>query len=232
MAVPASGQISLRGIRDEIGTNNYNGSVGYTNISLHTMSTGGNGTINTANSAFNRPDGSVPHNITEFYSYDHDLAASTRTSFSSGQYSSANCPASLLTTHYHDGSGTYPAIGDVIYASTSAIAPVGSGYYYFSQSQAAVITDKTNGIVTSLYTCPRSERRLKHNIELIGESPMGIPIYHFDYKDAENGVGRFIGTMVDDLERLGFKNALFMHCDGDIMVDYDMIDVPFHNVTI
>ena len=230
MAVPASGELSLRGIRAELATNNYNSSVGYTNVSLNSMSVGTNGTINTNNASADRPNGTAPHNMSEFYSYDHDAVG--RTSFESIRYATATCPATLLTTHYHDGSGTYPTTGDVIYDTAAGAAPSTSGYYFFSQSQAAVITDKTNGVVVSIYTCPRSERRLKHNIELIGESPMGIPIYHFDYKDTKNGVGRFIGTMVDDLERLGFKNVLFTHCDGDVMVDYDMIDVPFHNVTI
>ena len=233
MAVPDSGELSLRGIRAELATNNYNNSVAYTNVSLNSMSVGTNGTINTNNASVDRPNGTAPHNTSEFYSYDNDaVAAPSRTSFSSVRYATATCPATLTTTHYHDGSGTYPTTGDIIYDSAFDVAPSTSGYYFFSQSQAAVITDKTDGIVVSIYTCPRSERRLKHNIELIGESPMGIPIYHFDYKDTKNGVGRFIGTMVDDLERLGFKNVLFTHCDGDVMVDYDMIDVPFHNVTI
>ena len=195
MAVPASGELSLRAIRNELSTNNYNATSQFTNVSLNSMSVGTNGTINTNNASADRPDGTAPHNMSEFYSYNHDaVAAPSRTSFSSVRYASATCPATLTTTHYHDGSGTYPTQGDIIYDSAFTAAPSAGGYYFFSQSQAAVITHKTNGIVVSIYTCPRSERRLKHNIELIGESPMGIPIYHFDYKDTKNGVGRFIGT--------------------------------------
>ena len=76
----------------------------------------------------------------------------------------------------------------------------------------------------------KSERRLKYNIELVGESAMGIPMYHFNYKDEANGKGRFIGTMVDDLERLGFHEAL-THTEDGILVDYSKIDVPFHTIT-
>ena len=76
----------------------------------------------------------------------------------------------------------------------------------------------------------KSERRLKYDIELVGESAMGIPIYHFNYKDEANGKGRFIGTMVDDLERLGFEDVLIHTKDG-ILVDYNKIDVPFHIIT-
>ena len=76
----------------------------------------------------------------------------------------------------------------------------------------------------------KSERHLKYNIELVGESAMGIPMYHFNYKDEANGKGRFIGTMVDDLERLGFHEAL-THTEDGILVDYSKIDVPFHTIT-
>ena len=34
MAVPSSGELSLLGIRREVGSNNYNSSTNYTNISL------------------------------------------------------------------------------------------------------------------------------------------------------------------------------------------------------
>jgi hypothetical protein len=75
----------------------------------------------------------------------------------------------------------------------------------------------------------KSERHLKSDIKLIGESKMGIPIYHFNYKDVADGIGRFVGTMVDDLQRLGFKDAL-IHTEDTILVDYSKIDVPFGNI--
>ena len=75
-----------------------------------------------------------------------------------------------------------------------------------------------------------SERHLKYDIELVGESTMGIPMYHFNYKDESHGKGRFIGTMVDDLERLGFQDAL-VHTENGILVDYNKIDVPYHTIT-
>ncbi len=76
----------------------------------------------------------------------------------------------------------------------------------------------------------KSERHLKSDIKLIGESKMGIPIYHFNYKNVADGIGRFVGTMVDDLQRLGFKDAL-IHTEDTILVDYSKIDVPFGNVS-
>ena len=79
MAVPSSGELSLLGIRREVGSNNYNSSTNYTNISLEDLSDGTVATINTSNNSSDRPDQVAPHAMSEFYSYDHDLAS---TSFS------------------------------------------------------------------------------------------------------------------------------------------------------
>lgn len=74
MAVPATGQVTMRGIRREIGNNNYNASTTYINISLEDMSEGVNGTINTNSGS--RPNGTNPHEMSEFRGYDHDAAGS------------------------------------------------------------------------------------------------------------------------------------------------------------
>ena len=75
----------------------------------------------------------------------------------------------------------------------------------------------------------RSERRLKYNIEYIADSPMGIPMYYFNYINEAHGKGKFIGTMTDDLERLGFSDVLST-VDGNIFVNYSKIDVPFAQI--
>ena len=66
MALPASGQISMGDIRTELGDSG--------SISLKEASDGTIATINTGNASADRPDGNSPHAMTEFYSYDHDLA--------------------------------------------------------------------------------------------------------------------------------------------------------------
>ena len=76
MAVPASGNpLSLRSIMDELSNSNYSGTTVFTNISLRGLSDGTVATINTSNDAADRPDGSAPHSMREFYSYDHDVAS-------------------------------------------------------------------------------------------------------------------------------------------------------------
>ena len=66
MSLTSSGQIKLTEIRDELG--------GSGEVSLTEASDGTIATINTLNLSANRPDGSAPHAMTEFYSYDHDAA--------------------------------------------------------------------------------------------------------------------------------------------------------------
>ncbi len=74
MAVPSSGALSLAGIRAELATNTYNASA-TTTASLEDCSDGTVATINTANASSDRPDGSAPHSMAEFYAYDHDLSS-------------------------------------------------------------------------------------------------------------------------------------------------------------
>ena len=82
MAVPSSGVLSLLAIYNEIAENDYSSGTSRTNVSLEDLSDGTVATINTSNDAADRPNGSAPHNMSEFYAYDHDSSASG-TSFSS-----------------------------------------------------------------------------------------------------------------------------------------------------
>ena len=75
MAVPASGTIKFSGIYSELVNDDYNQELDQATArpaSLKDMSDGTVSTINTSNKAPNRPDGSAPHTMSEFYSYDHD----------------------------------------------------------------------------------------------------------------------------------------------------------------
>ena len=72
MALPASGQISINDINVEFGRSGTTA-----NSSLEDLSDGTVATINTANASADRPDGSAPHAMTEFYSYDHDLVTTS-----------------------------------------------------------------------------------------------------------------------------------------------------------
>jgi cyanate lyase len=64
-----------------------------------------------------------------------------------------------------------------------------------------------------------SDRRLKEDISLIGQSPKGINIYKFRYKDSE---GYYQGVMADEV-----PEARSLRADGYFSVDYSKLDVEF-----
>ena len=72
MSLTASGQIKFSDINSEFGRTSTTG-----DTSLEDLSDGTVATINTQNDSADRPDGSAPHAISEFYSYDHDLAGTS-----------------------------------------------------------------------------------------------------------------------------------------------------------
>ena len=77
----------------------------------------------------------------------------------------------------------------------------------------AIITYFTGGL---------SDRRLKKNINLIGESPSGLNIYSFEYKNSKHGEGLFQGVMSDEIPQEAVINT------GKYdMVNYNMLDVEF-----
>lgn len=75
MAVPSSGPISLYAIANEVDGADYDEEAFQGAVSLTDFSTGaGDATaINQSNASANRPNGSVPHAMSEFYSYDQDF---------------------------------------------------------------------------------------------------------------------------------------------------------------
>jgi len=72
MTLTSSGQISISDINGEFGRSGTTA-----NSSLEDLSDGTVATINTNNDSDDRPDGSAPHAMSEFYSYDHDAAGAT-----------------------------------------------------------------------------------------------------------------------------------------------------------
>ena len=72
-----------------------------------------------------------------------------------------------------------------------------------------------------------SDRGIKENIARIGEHPLGIGLYLFDYKPAYRdtwGRGRQFGVMADEVERV-MPEAVATHADGYKLVDYAMLGI-------
>ena len=71
-----------------------------------------------------------------------------------------------------------------------------------------------------------SDRNTKENIVKIGEHPLGIGLYLFDYRaefrDA-GGHGRHLGVMADEVERVR-PAAVSLHPNGHKVVNYGLLN--------
>ena len=115
--------LGLRGIAREKNYNNYN-SIGNpgSNLSLAQMSTGTQfGLINSANHPANRPNTTAPHQMSEFYFYDHDASsASAPTVFTNSASHNTNLDLlSVAGNVSSDGGATVTQRGVVIAANTT-----------------------------------------------------------------------------------------------------------------
>ena len=90
-------------------------------------------------------------------------------------------------------------------------------------SQVAMTGQIIGGIAQGLAS--RSDRRLKKNINKIGESPSGLNIYSFEYKDSKYGDGVFQGVMSDEVP----SSAVYSN-NGYDSVNYSMLDVEFKQI--
>ena len=73
-----------------------------------------------------------------------------------------------------------------------------------------------------------SDIRLKENIIYLKQSPTGIPIYKFNYIGKS---GTYIGTMAQDLLKLGLNKAVVKNPNGYYSVYYNMIDVDMKKIS-
>ena len=87
-------------------------------------------------------------------------------------------------------------------------------------------------IILSLFN---SDRRLKDNIEQVGISPSGIPVYTFKYRndkadflgDSVDTNSVYIGAMAQDLLDIVPEAVVINPNTGYYAVDYSKIDVDF-----
>jgi len=72
-----------------------------------------------------------------------------------------------------------------------------------------------------------SDRRTKENIVRVGDHPLGIGLYLFDYKPEFRdpwGHGRQFGVIADEVETV-MPRAVSMHPDGYNLVNYGMLGI-------
>ena len=82
-----------------------------------------------------------------------------------------------------------------------------------------------SALLTTLFP-PPSDRRLKENIQKIGESISGLGIYKFNYIGKAK---QYIGAMADEVIKV-VPEAAVLRSDGFYGVNYNLIDVTFKEV--
>lgn len=132
-------------------------------------------------------------------------ATGTGNNYDNGPHTAA--ATNLAVVHLNSNSGGYGSIG-VNSASPS----------YPDDDQPFAITEwyGYNHLATS------SDIRLKENIIYIGVSQNRIPIYVFSYIGCAI---RYIGTMAQDLLRIGRSDAVTVMDNGYYGVYYDKLDI-------
>ena len=74
-----------------------------------------------------------------------------------------------------------------------------------------------------------SDRKLKRDFWLLGESETGIKVYSFEYDKPEGQAAiRFLGVMADEIQEI--CPGAVIEIDGYLAVDYDQIDVKLQEV--
>ena len=131
MALPSSGPLSMSAIATEFDQ-------GSSNLSLYTFGS-------------TLPTPTVTSNI-ELANDFYGQSASSCTSFTSTSISSKGaCELEPEDTLYHNGSGTYPVAGDVVFTDSSCGEALGGGSYKMANNKVMVIGE--GGEVTSVFEC-------------------------------------------------------------------------------
>ena len=142
MALPASGNpISINQVRVEM--SNPNGS-------LKVLSTT---EVNAASSA--KPDGSTPHSLSEFYSYDHSASAGLTEEALIGPFGDPNegCGQGGETGFYHDGGGSPYDNGVTYYQEDDNTSPTAeAGFYMYGSGESGISLDGS-GVVDGQFDC-------------------------------------------------------------------------------
>lgn len=142
MAVPSSGALSMRGLaREKVYDNYSSASTPTAPYSMYDLVNGGNtngsgvsfDATNTNSSSY--PNTSTPHQMSEWYSYDHDAIATTSFIGTPGLSVSNEdndiddvCAPLRTNTYYHNGDTAIPQSGDTIYSDSNGSTIVSNVY--------------------------------------------------------------------------------------------------------
>jgi len=110
-------------------------------------------------------------------------------------------------------------------AGSQAWGQVASGLGSVATAGIGLQSSK-NTLAAAQLNNPGSDRRLKKNIQLLGQSPNGLKIYAFEYINKIFGEGIWQGVMSDEIP----AEAVIKHSDGYDRVDYSKLDVEFKRI--
>lgn len=125
MPTPDSGPISFNDLNAALGKSSS------TTISLASASLGYYTSINV--NSIDRPDGSAPYSMTEWYGYNENAIATTIFNISSATAIDLNeaCALVIDSVLYHNGLNASPDIGDYVFLDSEGESPFNGGQSYY-----------------------------------------------------------------------------------------------------
>ena len=237
MTVPASGELTFRGLSRECIYGDYNSaSTPAGCVELGDMLTGGqpcspSPTYPAVNTACSPNPGTTTGNnlISEWRGYDEGCVPLVGLAVYTTAVPKPVFACSQTTNGTWYFPDTTPAVNDQVYTDSGGTTTPSAGNYGIYQGVGSGSTNyrftvNGSGVITTYASCSPSDRRLKKNIRLIGYSPAGLKIYAFEYLDKLFGEGVFQGVMSDEIPNYAvIKNGV-----GEYdAVDYSQIDVDF-----
>ena len=135
--------------------------------------------------------------------------------------------STLLGIDYANLAGANEAV-QMGYSNELAYAGLEQGINMQNSANAQSGQNAMMGLVGTLAAAAimSSDRKLKKNISKIGESPSGLNIYSFEYKDSKYGKGLFQGVISDEIP----QEAVVQMDNGYDAVDYSKLDVEFKQI--
>jgi hypothetical protein len=122
-------------------------------------------------------------------------------------------------------------LGDAFLASHFE-CPQDIGQYFQEVIQEWHFTDvgyppepEDDGVADTIVQPRRSDERWKQNIESVGISPSGLPIYEWEYLEELNIPGKYRGTIAQELIKCNRRDAIVKDRDGYYWVNYNKIDI-------
>ena len=120
------------------------------------------------------------------------------------------------TTYFHDGTGTYPTVGDIVYVSSSGGVLVGSNQWYYVDVADYSIQIDNNGYVIDDFICNQYTAFQMSTQKYFNEQNISCSgnTYTTYYHDGANSSPEIGDTIYEDSAGTTPHNGLFFGNDG------------------